>query len=182
MTGDKWENSVSVCSSLVTCHLSLLVHEEPSGRRHFYLRHGDPRHIGDGFNHPGPAETDSRFSWRQNDRRVELERLVRARFRAGAIRFFTGTRRFVRSLRPATGDPVVESRSRPGLRSDGAGADDRLVISRPNYFRHHHFKYSNRDGVYRRRHAERKTGRRFRRDRDRIRAWVRVWAGRRRFA
>ena len=78
-------------------------------------------------------------------------------------------RRFVGSFRTTPGHLALESRSRPRLHRDGACANDRLAFSRPCHLRNHDFKYPDRDGLHRRRYAERKTRRSVRDDRRGVR-------------
>src|SRR5204862_6490084 len=109
---------------------------------------------------------------------------VRSGLRADAVFLFTLARSLVRSIWKAPNHPTLESRSRTGLHRDGDGAHVELAFSWSNYFRNHDFKHSNRDGLHRRRHPERKASRRIWHDRRGI--WDRIhvrasnwWIGRR---
>src|ERR1041385_2323897 len=149
------------------------------GRGHFYSRHRDARHSGNGFDYPRPAQANSRFSWRPDDRRSEMERSVRSGLRANAIFLFTLARRFVGSIRKTPDHPALKPRSRIGLHRDGDGAHVKLAIPRPNYFRNHDFKHSDCNGLHRGRHAERKTSwsvwAHRRGIRDRVHIWTCNW-------
>src|SRR5580765_2586381 len=132
-------------------------HEISQSCDYFHSRHGDSRYPGDGFDHPRPAEVDSRFSRRRDDGCGEVERAVRGGLCADAVFLFTLTRSFVRSIWKTAHHPALKSRSRFGLHRDGNGAHIELAFPWPNYFRNHDFKHSHRDGLYRRRYAEGKT-------------------------
>src|SRR4029077_2615168 len=151
-------------------------HEISQSRDYFHSRHGDSRHPGDGFDHPRPAEVDSRFSWRRNDGRGEVERAFRSGLRTDAVFLFTFARSFVRSIWKTADHPALKSRSRIGLHRDGDGAHVELAFSRPNYFGNHDFKHSHRDGLHRRRYAERKTSWSVRADRRGIRRRIHIRA------
>src|ERR1700719_4375133 len=103
-----------------------------------------------------------------------MDRSVRGGLRAYAIRLFTLARSFVRSIWKAADYPALESRPRPGLHRDGDSAHVKLAFPRPNYFRNYDFQYSDGDGLYRRRHAERKTSWSVRPDWCRIRHRIHV--------
>src|SRR5216110_3815660 len=98
-----------------------------------------------------------------------MERPIRCGLRADAVFLFTLTRSFVRSFWKTPDHPALKSRSRIGLHRDGDGAHVELAFPRPNYFRNHDFKHSHRDGLHRRRYAERKTSWSVRADRRVIR-------------
>src|SRR5947199_9028853 len=85
-----------------------------------------------------------------------MERPIRCGLRADAVFLFTLTRSFVRSVWKTPDHPALKSRSRIGLHRDGDGAHVELAFPGPNYFRHHDFKHSDRDGLHRRRYTERK--------------------------
>src|SRR5438552_9046146 len=104
----------------------LCPHEITPGRGHFHSRHGDPRHPGDGFDHPRTAQADSGFSWGRDDRRSEMERSVRSRFRAYAVFLFTLARSFVRSIWKTASHPAVKPWSGIGLHRNGDGTDIEL--------------------------------------------------------
>src|SRR6266702_5678001 len=142
------------------------------GRGNFHSCHGDSRHPGDGFDHPRTAQANSRFSWGRDDRRSEMERSVRSRFRAYAVFLFALARGIVGSIRQTANHPALQSRSRIGLHRDGDGTDLKLAFPRANYFRNHDFKYSDGYGLYRGRHTERKTSWSIRADQRRI--WDRI--------
>src|SRR5947208_11938706 len=150
----------------------LCPHEISPGRGYFYSRHGDPRHFGDGFDHPCFAEADSGFSQRRDDRCGEMERPVRGGLRTDAVFLFTLARSFVRSIWKTPDHPALKSRSRIGLYRDGDGAHVELAFPGPNYFRHHDFKHSDRDGLHPRRYTERKASWSVRPDRRRGRRRV----------
>ena len=142
---------------------------------HFHPRHGDPRHPGDGLDHPGFAKTDSRFSRRRHDRsRPKWS----ARFAVvfALMQFFFSPLLGVLSDR--FGQPpdhsALKSRSRFGLHRDGDGAHFELAFSRPSHFRNHYFKHSDRDGLHRRRYAKRKTSWSVRPDRRGFRSRIHV--------
>src|SRR5262249_4119539 len=149
-------------------------HEITPGRGHFHSRHGDLGRPGDGFDHSRFAQAHSRFSRGRDDRRSEMERSVCGGLCTYAVLVFTLARRFVRPIRKTPNHPAVKPRSRIGLHRYGHGAHVELAFPRPDYFRNHHFKYSDRDGVYRRCHAERKTSGSIRPDWCRIRHRVHV--------
>src|SRR5215211_8670373 len=155
----------------------LCPHEITPGGGHFHTCHGNPRHSRDGFDHPRPAETDSGFSGRGDDECGEVEREVRRGLRPDAVFLFALARSFVRSIWKTAGHPALKPRSRPGLHRDGDGAYAKLAFPRPNYFWNHDFKYSDGYGVYRRRHAERKTRWSVRPDRGGIRHRIYVRTG-----
>src|SRR5205809_6897031 len=116
-----------------------------------------------------------------------MERPVRCGLRTDAVFLFTLTRSFVRSVWKTPDHPALKSRSRIGLHRDGDGAHIELAFPGPNYFRHHDFKHSDRDGLHRRRYTERKASWSVRPDRRRVRRWIHVrpgdwWIGRRRQA
>src|SRR6266581_7182872 len=144
-------------------------HEITPGRGNFHSCHGDSRHPGDGFDHPRTAQANSRFSWGRDDRRSEMERSVRSGLRAYAVFLFTLARSFVRSIWKTADHPALKSRSRIGLHRHGDGTHVELAFPRPNYFRNHDFKHSHRDGLHRRRYAERKASWSVRPDRGGIR-------------
>src|SRR2546430_7209880 len=103
-----------------------------------------------------------------------MERPIRCGLRADAVFLFTLTRSFVRSVRKTPDHPALKSRSRIGLHRDGDGAHIELAFPRPNYFRNHDFKHSDRDGLHSRRYAEAKASRSVRHDRRGIRHWIHV--------
>src|SRR6266481_3808819 len=107
-------------------------------RGHFYSRHSDARYSGNGFDYPRTAQANSRFSWRPDDRRSEMERSVRGGFRADAVLLFALAWSFVGSIRQTASHLALQSRSRLGLHRDGDGTDFELAFPWPNYFRHHH--------------------------------------------
>src|SRR4029077_6999220 len=150
-------------------------HEVSQSSDYFPSRHGHSRHPGDGFDHPRPAEVDSRFSRRRDDGCGEVERAVRGGLCADAVFLFTSARSFVRSIWKTTDHPALKSRSRIGLHRDGDGAHVELAFSRPNFFSNHDFKPSPREGLHRRRYAERKTSWSVRADRRGIRRRVHIW-------
>ena len=86
-----------------------------------------------------------------------MERAVRGGLRTDAILLFALARSFVGSVSQTPDHSALKSRSRIGLHRDGDGAHVELAFPRPNYFRNHDFKHSDRDGLHRRRYAERKT-------------------------
>src|SRR5215470_12763121 len=99
-----------------------IAHEKSPGRHHFYSCDGHARHPGDGFDHPGPAETDSRFSRRTNDERDGLEHLVHVGFRPDAVFLLADSWRLVRSDRPAPDHLAFKSWPWTRLHCDGARA------------------------------------------------------------
>ena len=112
-------------------------------------------------------------------------RSVRGGLCGHAISLFARTRSLVRPIWETADHPAVESRSRTRLHRDGDLADDGLALCRSNNFRNHDFKHSHRDGLHRRRYAERKTSRRVRHDRRGIRRRIHIrtssrWIGWRR--
>src|SRR5690349_3595032 len=138
-------------------------------RGHFHSCHGHARHSGNGFDYPRPAQANSRFSWRPDDRRGEMERSLRGSLRAYAVFLFTFARSLVRSIWKTADYSALNPRSRIGLHRDGDGALVELAFSWPNYFRNHDFKYSDGYGLYRGRYTERKKGWSIRADRRGIR-------------
>src|SRR5207237_918991 len=146
-------------------------------RGHFYSRHSDARYSGNGFDYPRLAQANSRFSWRPDDRRSEMERSVRGSLRAYAVFVFALARRFVGSIWTTPDHPALKSRSRIGLHRDGHGTHVKLAFPWPNYFRHYHFKHSDRNGLHRGRHAERKTSWSIRAHRRGIRNRIHIWTG-----
>src|SRR4029077_17236658 len=124
--------------------------------------------------HPRFAEADSRFSWRRDDRCGKMDRPFRGGLRADAVFLFTLARSFVRSIWKTPNHPALKSRSRIGLHRDGDGAHVELALPRSNYFRNHDFKHSHRDGLHRRRDAERKTSWSVRADRRGIRRRIHI--------
>src|SRR4029077_4527411 len=114
-----------------------------------------------------------------------MDRPFRGGLRADAVLLFTLARSFVRSVWKTPDHPALKSGSRIGLHRDGDGADVELALPRPNYFRHHDFKHSDRDGLHRRRHAEAKASWSIRHDwrgiRDRIHVGTSNWWIGRRF-
>src|SRR6184192_730376 len=107
----------------------------------------------------------------------EMARPIRCGLRADAVFLFTLTRSFVRSVWKTPDHPALKSGSRIGLHRDGDGAHVELAFPGPNYFRHHDFKHSDRDGLHRRRYAETKASWSVRHDRRGIRHWIHVRPG-----
>src|SRR5262249_38970238 len=106
-----------------------------------------------------------------------MERAFRRSLRTDAVFVFTLARRFIRPIREAPNHSAFEPWSGIGLHRHGDGAIVELAFSRPNYFRNNDFKYSDGDGLYRRRYSEGKTRRSVRPDRCGIRYWIYVRTG-----
>src|SRR5215469_5338660 len=144
-------------------------HEITPGRSHFHSRDSNARHPGNGFDYSRPAQANSRFPWRRDDRCSEMERPVRSSLRAYAVFVFTLARGFVGSIWKTSDHPALKPRSRIGLHRDGYGTHVKLAFPWPNYFRYYDVKHSDGDGLHRGRHAERKTSWGIRADRRGIR-------------
>src|SRR5207248_6736429 len=91
--------------------------------------------------------------------------------RCDAVLLLAGSRRGVRSLRPATGHLALESWPWSRLHRDGAFAHTWLALSRPDHLWNYGLQHSDGNGLHRRRRSKREARGRVWDD------WSGVWPG-----